>query len=179
MNSYFIFDVESIGLHGEGFAVGGGVYLANGAVQWEFGFACQPSEAWSDDAEDAMWVMANVPMLEVTHRTPEKMRDSFWVEWLRAKNQGAIAAVECGWPVEADFLHRCIHDKRSMRKWEGPYPLHEIATYMAASGMDPMMKYDRFPNELPIHNPLADARMSARLLAEALSRLEHHNHTLP
>ncbi len=37
----FIFDVESVGLHGEGFAVAGGVYRAeNAAAQSEFRFCC-------------------------------------------------------------------------------------------------------------------------------------------
>ena len=30
---FFVIDVESVGLHGEGFAVAGGVYLRNGAAQ--------------------------------------------------------------------------------------------------------------------------------------------------
>lgn len=168
---FFIFDVESMGLHGEGFAVAGGVYLANGAAQWEFRYACPTGSAWCDDAEDRTWVDANVPVLETTHRTPELMRHAFWQHWLKAKKAGAQMAVECGWPVEAEFLHRCIHDQYPGRKWDGPYPLHEIATYMAAAGMDPMAQYKRRPSELPMHDPLADARLSARLLSEALAKM--------
>lgn len=169
--SYFIFDVESIGLHGEGFAVAGGVYLPNGAAQWEFAYSCPTDECEGDD-DDRTWVSENIPILYVTHRSPKVMRDDFWQQWMKAKREGAEMAVECGWPVEAGFLARCIHQGIGDRKWEGPYPLHEIASIMKAAGMDPMAKYDRTPSELPPHNPLADARQSARLLSIALSKLQ-------
>ena len=167
--SFFIFDVESVGLHGEGFAVAGGVYLDNGAAQWEFSLACPIEECQGDDV-GRDWVMANVPILETTHRSPEAMRAAFWELWLKAKMLEADMAVECGWPVEARFLSDCVADD-SRRNWEGPYPLHEIASYMAAAGMDVMKTYERTPSETPPHNPLADARLSARLLAEAIGKI--------
>jgi hypothetical protein len=40
---FFVFDVESVGLHGEAFAVAGGIYI-NAAAQSEFRFCC-PLEA--------------------------------------------------------------------------------------------------------------------------------------
>ena len=41
----FIFDVESIGLHGEAFAVAGGIYTENGNCLREFAFHCDPKQA--------------------------------------------------------------------------------------------------------------------------------------
>lgn len=169
MNSYFIFDVESVGLHGEGFAVAGGVYLENGSTQWEFCYAC-PIDECEGSEDDRKWVKENVPPMPETHRTPSGVRDAFWGAWMKAKTQGATMAAECAWPVEAGFLARCIHQDMEARKWEGPYPLMEIASYMHAAGMDPMKTYERTPSEMPPHNPLGDARLSARLLAEALSK---------
>ena len=167
---FFVFDVESVGLHGEGFAVAGGVYLANGAAQWEFRLACPIAEcAGSDD--DRQWVKDNIPAIEETHRSPRAMRDEFWKQWMKAKAGGAVMAADCAWPVEACFLMRCVNDDREARKWEGPYPLHEIASYLDAAGLDPMAKYPRTPSEMPMHDPLADARQSARLLSEALARM--------
>lgn len=169
MRAFFVFDVESVGLHGEGFAVAGGVYLANGATQWEFGYACPIDEAKGGD-EDRKWVKANVPTLEVTSRLPVGIRNDFWLEWLKvqARYPDITMAAECGWPVEARFLCACIDDNPKDRNRKGPYPLMEIATYMAAAGMDPMAKYKRYETEKPEHNPLSDARLSARLLSEAL-----------
>ena len=166
---FFVIDVESVGLHGEGFAVAGGVYLPNGAAQWEFRLACPIDECAGDD-DDRKWVKENVPAMEETHRSPKAMRDEFWRQWMKAKAGGAVMAAECQWPVEAGFVKACIADDPS-RKWEGPYPLHEIASYLAAAGLDPMAKYDRTPSEMPMHDPLADARQSARLLSEALARM--------
>lgn len=166
MKSFFVFDVESIGLHGEGFAVAGGVYLENGAAQWEFCFACDPRDA-EGDVDDREWVSKNVPVFEVTHRTPDGVRDAFWGKWLKAKADGATMAAECLWPVEARFVAACVEDDPHGRKWDGPYPFHEISSIMLAAGMEPMKNYERTESEKPAHNPLGDARLSARLLAEA------------
>jgi len=169
MKSFFVFDVESVGLHGEGFAVAGGVYLENGATQWEFFYACHPDAAIGEII-DFEWVLKNLPVITRTHYTPALVRDAFWNEWMKAKAAGALMAVECGWPVEGRFLNACIEDDKS-RKWEGPYPMIEISTYLIAAGMDPMAKNTRTPSEMPEHNPLSDARLSARLLSEAISKI--------
>lgn len=169
MRSFFVFDVESIGLHGEGFAVAGGVYLENGAVQWEFCFCCDPNQA-EGLASDRDWVMRNVPVMEITHRSPYMVRRAFWHVWEKAKANGAQMAAECLWPVEARFIRDCIKED-AQREIATPYPFHEIASVMLASGMDPLAAYDRTPSEMPPHNPLTDARQSARLLSEALSKI--------
>lgn len=168
---YFIFDVESIGLHGEAFAVAGGVYIA-GAAQWEFVFAC-PTEEATGTPEDRRWIKENVPQLEATHRIPKTMRQSFWekLKIARERYSDILMAVECGWPVEAKFLEECISDDKEARKWSGPYPLHEIASFMFAAGMDPMASYKRTFSESPAHSPLADVRLSSRLLSEAIEKL--------
>lgn len=168
---FFVFDVESIGLHGEGFAVAGGVYI-NGIAHSEFHFAC-PANAAGGDTQDRDWVLKNIPAQKITHKTSNEIQDAFWVQWAAAKNQhpGILMAAECGWPVEANFLSSCIYQREEARKFAGPYPCHEIASFMLAAGMDPMATYDRLPSELPKHDPLADARQSARLLFEALHRL--------
>lgn len=169
---FFVFDVESIGLHGEGFAVAGGVYLASGAAQSEFAMACPPDEA-SGAASDREWVKANVPVLEITHQIPRLVRDAFWTEWMNAKQRypGIVMAAECLWPVEANFVAQCVRDNPDERTWEGPYPFQEIASFLSAAEMDPMATYERNPSELPAHNPLADSRQSARLLSGALAKI--------
>lgn len=170
MKSYFVFDVESVGLHGEGFAVAGGVYLENGAAQWEFKYAC-PVDECEGAEDDRAWVKENVPALQECYRGPKNLRDAFWAVWMKAKSEGATMAAECLWPVEARFVAHCVYDDIDARKWEGPYPFLEISSVMLAAGMDPMATYDRTPSEMPKHDPLADARQSARLLAEALAKL--------
>lgn len=167
MRLFFVFDVESIGLHGEAFAVAGGVYSEDGQVDWEFRFAT-PREIAEGEDSDREWVNQNVPPMGATHGNGIEMRNAFWAEWEKAKAKGAIMAAECLWPVEGGFVQQCVRDCMSDRKWSGPYPFLEIASVLLAAGMDPMADYERYPEELPKHDPTADARQSARLLSEAL-----------
>lgn len=168
---FFVFDVESVGLHGEAFAVAGGIYI-NAAAQSEFRFCCPLEEAKGDD-DDREWVKANVPVMEITHRTTKELRHAFWAEWCQAvlRYPDIKMAGECIWPVEAGFVTACVKDNTVTRKWQGPYPFYEISSFMAAAGMDPMATYEREASEKPAHEPLADARQSARLLATALRSL--------
>ncbi len=173
VTAFFVFDVESVGLHGEGFAVAGGIYI-DGAAQSEFRFCCPVEEAQGSDT-DREWVKENVPVMEITHRTPKQVREAFWTEWARAKLRypGITMAGECIWPVEAAFVANCVYQNREARNWEGPYPFHEIASIMLAAGMNPMATYERRESEKPAHEPLADARLSARLLHEAMTALKN------
>lgn len=168
---FFIFDVESIGLHGEAFAVAGGVYI-DGVAQSEFRFCC-PIDSADGDADDREWVRKNVPVMNTTHGYPEGVRGAFWEKWEKAKLEypNIVMAGECIWPVETGFVSACIQDSKQGRTWNGPYPFHEIASIMLAAGMDPMAKYDREESEKPAHEPLADARQSARLLFKALNKI--------
>lgn len=170
---FFVFDVEAVGLYGEGFAVAGGIYI-NGAVQSEFCFCCPLEEAIGADS-DREWVKAHVPVISVTHRTPDLIREAFWTEWQDAKKRypNIKMAGECIWPVEAKFVMSCVRQgKDNDCTWDGPYPFHEISSIMLVAGMDPMASFERKPSEMPPHHPLTDSRLSARLLEEALNRIK-------
>ncbi len=172
MNTYYlVFDVESIGLHGEAYAVAGIVIDQTGFEHRAFKFSVDP-KICAGDMDDHFWVKENVPSIQFTHESTKEMRDDFWDLWKTAKEDfpGIAMAAECSWPVEAGFLSACVRDDRHERKWEGPYPLHDVASFMQAAGMDPMATYDRLPSEEPKHCPLADSRQSARLLIEALEK---------
>lgn len=164
---YFVFDVEAIGLHGEGFAVGWVVVDDAGHVHHENLLSCPPKTAVGTPLNHA-WVEANVPALPITHCTPQHLRQDFFEaarHWLGA---GALLVADCAWPVETRFLSACIDDAVSLREWLGPYPLHELASVLLARGLDPLEQRYRLDSELPKHNPLCDARQSARLLLTAL-----------
>jgi len=160
---FFVLDVESIGLYGEGFAAGFCVVNIN-SVEVQSGlYSCDPGKA-DGGAEGRLWVSNNVPQLVHNERNPYEVRRQisekieYWKKW------GAIICADCSWPVEANFLLQCVSDKLL----SGVYQFHDIASIMLAKGMDPTATYDRKPTELPVHNPLCDARQSARLLIEAL-----------
>jgi hypothetical protein len=181
---FMVFDVESVGLHGEGFAVGW-VVVDSAGVEHEAGrFACHPMYAKGTKA-GREWVKDNVPECPETHTgaaasPPRAVRGAFWAAWLRWKARGAVLAADVPWPVEARFLAACVDDVRpvvrggpvladSPREWEGPYPLVDVASVRLAAGLDPIGTADRRENETPAHDPLADARQSARLLVEAFA----------
>lgn len=163
-----VFDVESIGLHGEGFAVGFTVVTRLGdQVQW--GLIACPPEAAIGSANNLEWVKKNVPPLMKTHDFPVDVREQFWQQWLCWKERGALLVADCAWPVEARFLRDCVTDDLAAREWQGPYPLHDLASVILANGGDPLEKFERLSIELPEHNPLNDARQSARILTRFLS----------
>ena len=166
---WMVFDCESIGLHGETFAVGAAVIDETGWTLEHYLFACNPDLA-AGSTEGRLWVAQNCPVIPSNCGSPLGVRNQFWAAWLKWKAQGAVLVADCQWPVEARFLIACIDDKPDERGWSGPYPMHELASFMTAAGMDPMATYDRLPDE-PQHDPLGDARQSARLLVMALDRL--------
>lgn len=167
---FMVFDVESIGLHGEGFAVGYVVVNDKGERLEEAMFACDPGGCMGSDDGHA-WVIANVPPLDVRNAGPRQVRDAFWDRWMLWKAKGATLVADCAWPVEARFLASAVRDDLDSREWQGPYPLHDLASVLLALGRDPLATNERLPDELPAHHPLHDARQSARLLVEALGSL--------
>lgn len=160
--TYLVFDVESCGLHGEGFAVGWAVVGPAGQLLAN-GIAVAPPPARLEWLEEN--VMPHLPA--PTEATTRAIRDCFWTVWDHWRDRGARLAADVPWPVEARFLSDCIADDGG-REWTGPYPLIDIASVRLAVGLDPLGEEARLPMELPKHNPLADARQSARLLIEAL-----------
>jgi hypothetical protein len=175
---WMVFDVESIGLHGEGYAVAWVVIDRTGQELEARRESC-PTDAASGYDSGRNWVRNNCPPLPPTQMTPAQIRQEFWAAWTRWKARGAMLIADCGWPVEARFLAACVDDVRPVqrggramaegtRDFGGPYPLHELASVMVGAGMNSWERPRRLPEELPEHDPLADARYSARLLALAL-----------
>lgn len=167
--TYMVFDVESVGLHGEGFSVGWVVVDGDGR-ELDFGLAVTSPKAARGSDDDRAWVKENVPPLEPASEVPSEVRGIFWRAWTNWKKRGAVLVADCAWPVEARFLAACVDDAPEERTWQGPYPLHDLASVLLATKADPLAHYDRLPEEMPAHNPLNDARQSARLLIAALRK---------
>ena len=167
-----VFDVESIGLHGEGFAVSWLVLdMHAGGVVEEKTYACNPELASGSEA-DRQWVEANVPTLFSNCKTPAEVRSNFWTAWLFWRTQSARLAADSTWPVETNFLSACVHDVGTEAYFTGPYPLIDIDAIATATGLLGKDELIRNENELPAHDPSADTRFSARRLITMLSKLE-------
>ena len=180
-----VFDVESLGLFGEGFAVGGVVIATSlnakkktPGLQDSFVYACRSAGVAGDPADRA-WVERYVKLedKDITAAGPAEVRAQFWDKWSYWKAQGAWLAADVPWPVEARFLLDCcsVADRRK----DVPYPLLDIAAFLLASGKDPLASYPRLRNEKPVHHPLADAQQSARLLYEAILHLRKYENVTP
>jgi hypothetical protein len=175
---FMVFDVESVGLHGGAYAVGFVVFGRDGGEREAGGLWVPPDDVRGTQAgRDWLWENARFGLangwgrcLEPAMSAPA-MRRKFWLTWLQWKGAGAALAADCCWPVEARFLAACVDDRPEEREWQGPYPLLDVACFRLAAGLDPLEAVPRLPGELPAHDPLCDARQSARLLAEALAVL--------
>ena len=176
---FTVFDVESVGLHGQAFAVAVHTFGPAG-VLYEHLMMCDPSGC-EGDPEDLEWVLENCRPQEwrssvdysfSIRQTPLEVRQCFWEYWMRVQTAypGVLLAADVPWPVEARFLAACIDDNVVSRKWLGPYPIIDVASVRFAAGFDALADEERKENEQPAHHPLADCRQSARLLREALAK---------
>lgn len=169
-NTWFSLDCESVGLHGQTFAVGVSVVDDEGNELDHLHAHCDHRHAFGQP-EDRKWVDENCPDVHphTAHNSQEVLEQfaAFWNKW---KAQGAVMVGDCAWPVEARMLARCV-DAGLIEDFSGPYPLHEVATLLLAAGMDPMATYGRHHFHEPAHQPLNDARHSARLWIAARKRL--------
>lgn len=186
-----VFDVESVGLHGQAFAVGGVVLdTRSGTTSQDFAFHVNFADINSyatHPEDDRKWVEENVTIhpKSVDAINIYNLYEVFWALWKNIKSTAGITgksiamAADCAWPVEAKFLLECVNRDKRTRNWEGPYPLHDIASFLTAAGLDPMHEFPRQENELPKHEALADARQSARLLFTAINllRMQHDDHS--
>lgn len=167
MPKILCFDVESSGLHGEGFAVGAVLLDEDGAEVDTFVGRAPidgPVDGWV--AKNVLPAMAGMPENCANAR---ELRAAFF-EWFVARKEGVIVIADCGWPVEARFLAACVDDAPALRGWDGPYPLHDVATLLLAAGMAPTGTY--LPDPAPPgqkHHPLYDARCSAQLARRVLA----------
>jgi len=158
----FVFDVESVGLRGEGFAFGYVVTTTRGVRLEEGGYYCDHVH-FDGSQDDRDWVDANVNLQDLTVvGSRRELYQAFQDTWLRW-NDTAFLIADVPWPVEAHFLLQALPANIN------PYPLLDVASMISAAGWNPLGTYDRRSDELPVHNPLYDSRQSARILFEALN----------
>jgi hypothetical protein len=166
--NYFVFDVESVGLQGEGWAYGYVVVDETGQELEKGRATCYISNA-KGDADGRKWIAENCPSLPPSCTSPIHVRRSFTLNWNHWQRRGAILVADCPWPVEARFLLDCVADGEGMLL---PYPFIDVASVVLAAGGDPTATFERSENELPKHDPLCDARQSARILIEHLDHIK-------
>jgi hypothetical protein len=157
----FIFDVESDGLYGEGFAFGCIVVKDNEIIE--------KFSVISKTEIKEKWVIDNVlPNLEdkdfdKTVETNKELRNEFYKYYCKTKEK--YKAIEfysdCNFPVETNFLADIARDDLNNRAFNMPFPLIDIAT---SKNIDINRKenYEKETGKrLREHNPVDDCIASA------------------
>lgn len=130
-----VFDCESVGLHGEAFAVGYVLLLGEQIIDESWAY-CPPSRA-RGTREGRDWVREHCPWAEQglsepirqEHKLPPGRRflspgelgSWFWDRWLEQRDQGAELWADVPWPVEARFLIDVIEAAREGRSNPAEY----------------------------------------------------------
>ncbi len=189
-------DVESIGLYGDGIAYGFVIFDDDKMI--EEGLAIANPDACSGERRDLDWINDHVfPWIDrmgalefpkdgernliMTDPTtgvlttlcdgPASLREAFWSLWEREKARGTELWADVCYPVETNFLASCVR-ARTGRKFQGPFPLLDVATLTAISAGSPFRVLERTPDELPEHHPLMDSRHSTRKLRLSIKEFE-------
>lgn len=175
--NYMMFDGESFNLHGATFAIGyvvideDGNELENGIAR----LSDKTIELHISNLPDD-WVAKNVvPVIkdvELKFDFTYELEDWFWHKWIEWKGKDTKLVSDVAWPVETNLLSRVVTLDIKNREWEGPYPLLDLASYLDALGIDPITTFERKDSELPAHNPLNDARQSARIFLAAKWKMD-------
>ena len=162
---YFSLDAETDGLYGQAFAVGAAVLDERGNVLDSFCEKCVApgiTDAWTQ--ENCLPYLSDVPDCE----SRDALRQHFWAFYTKYRKECVIVAdVPC--PVEAGLLRACVIDDEEERRFQGPYPLIDVASVLFARGVDPdvdRIAYSGWKGKR--HHPLDDAVASALCLIRAL-----------
>lgn len=158
----FSFDAETDGLYGPVWAIGALVYAREFGLGATFAGQIEPTE----DVVTDPWVRENiVPVVDLPkYESREALLNAFWDFWITHKDI-SIALADCGAPVEAGLFRACIELDPANRMWQGPTPLHELATALLLAGYDPWETNRRELAErsdvLIQHDPVDDALAAA------------------
>lgn len=162
---YLVFDVESAGLLGTGFAVGYAIVDDESGMTLASDWRSSGLDSVQCSNANREWLMENLAP-EVLFPDAEHLLSlgelRKWFIALVEEHRDCAPTSDCGVPVESNFLRDCGLN---------PYPLHEIATALLLAGRDPVGTFDRLPFELPKHHPMMDSRQSGRILLECVASI--------
>jgi hypothetical protein len=157
----FSFDVETNGLWGKAFAIGGVVYdTESGKEITSFLARCPIIEELNS------WVGENVlPQLKnvlITHNSYEELVKAFSKFYMQYKDSDIV--VHMGMPVECRVLLD-MHTMGFIGDWDAPYPLIDISAIpQISTSVDNYNKTHHIEIvdvEGATHNPLYDSRAAA------------------
>ncbi len=154
----FIFDVEAVDLHGEGFAVGAIVFGMHGQIIDKFELLsteiANKSSEWV--SKNILPHLNNMPKCE----TGLQLRNEFFEFYLKHKDTCLIWS-DCNFPVETNFLSVVVNDDIENRQWLMPYPLYDVSNFVNIN-IDRSEEYKKERNDDSIrkHHPVDDCLCS-------------------
>lgn len=171
----FSFDAETNGLWGQAFAIGALVFENDVEVARFVGRCPIEGDVNSWVAENVIPQMTAIP---VSHNSYAELLADFAKFYLA--NKAGDVVVHMGVPVESKVLLD-MHASGLIGDWDGPYPLHDVAGYLAQAGEDPT-SCDGYVRKYGLvlagqyaggtHNPLYDSEVAARVLIHLRSRIK-------
>jgi hypothetical protein len=150
-----VFDVESTSLLGNGFCFGAIVSDKEGKILDKLSLLSIES---LDSCSD--WVKENVlPNLDdITKvKTDILLREEFYKFYIKWKDTSDIW-VDCGFPVETNFLNKVALDDLESREFNMPYPLYDLCNFV-----HPDIERE---NKGKKHNPIDDSIASLKYIID-------------
>lgn len=150
----FSVDAETNGLYGEVWAIGAVVDGPNDSEMFR-GMIDPRLHVTDPWVREHIVPVVKLPMFD----SRASLLNSFWHFWMLHRDT-SIAIADFGTPVEAGLFRACVELADSEnRRWQSPYPLHELGTLLLAHGLDPDLDRRKFIDreDLVAHDPLADA----------------------
>lgn len=174
----FMLDVENNGVHGLPFSV---AYVLKDISEKTLSEGIRTlSSLPPGTPKDTKWcqenILSHLPLgedLPDGSSTPQglaKFLAEAWRDANLAYPGEVVMAADVAYPVETTYLEGIRRYTPVARIFdEFPiYPLIDLAPMLYAMGEDGLGTFKRQPDELPAHNPLHDARQSARIMVEVL-----------
>lgn len=126
------------------------------------------------------WVRGNVlpalTNLPVTHSNYADMLAAFAAFYLKYRSQETEFICHVGFPVETGLL-RDMYSLGLIGEWDGPFPLHDLASVLLAKGFDPTSadayiaaKEIKLQHHGQTHDPLYDCEVAARAFIDLMGK---------
>lgn len=174
----FMFDVESIGLYGAGFAFSAVVADKKGKIIDSASYSCLTEEVIKElnkleffTTGEGKEIITECKKLNQVNSLKE-LRNKFYNFYMKYKDNCDIYS-DCNYPVETNFLADVANDDLEIRQWNMPFPLLDVV-HKVSPEVDRVEYYTRknayyilqdVANRKPIkHNPYWDCVCSLYLL---------------
>ncbi len=171
MNDLFSADAETDGLYGPVWAVGAVARIhpvPNQSFTATFSGQLDPGVVTDEWTREHVVPVVDLPR----YGTGEELLEAFWEFWA-AHRDGALAIADCGYPVESGLYRAAVELDTEARWNRGPFPLHELSTWLLACGLDPKLDRRAFIGrpDLTCHDPAVDAMVAALCWEQAAAGL--------